>query len=64
MSTFDWLATGIVIASLIYVSFILTLADWLKALRKGQAVTLLPERKDRKWPLWTQIAIMVFGLVL
>jgi protein-S-isoprenylcysteine O-methyltransferase Ste14 len=64
MTTFDWIAAAIVIVSMIYLSFILTLADWLAALRKGQAVTLLPEREGRKWPLWTQIGIVILGLVL
>ena len=64
MSTFDWIVAIIVIISLIYVSFVLTALDWLVALRKGQAVTLLPERKGHKWPLWTQIAMLVIGLVI
>ena len=58
MSIFNWIAASIVIVTLIYVSFVLTLADWLAALRKGQAVTLLPDRKGRKWPLWTQVLII------
>jgi protein-S-isoprenylcysteine O-methyltransferase Ste14 len=64
MKTFELIAAVIVIASLVYVSFVLTLADWLAALVKGQAVTLLPERKGRTWPLWTQILMMVLGLLL
>jgi len=64
MSTFDWIVASIVIVSLIYISFVLTVADWLSALRKGQAVTLLPERKGRNWPLWTQVLIMIFGLLI
>lgn len=64
MSTFDWIVASIVIVSLIYVSFVLTVRDWFSALRKGQAVTLLPERKGRNWPLWTQVVIMIFGLAL
>ena len=64
MNTFDWLVAGIVILSLIYISFVLTVAGWLATLRKGQAVTLLPERGGRKWPLWAQIAMMVLGLAL
>jgi protein-S-isoprenylcysteine O-methyltransferase Ste14 len=64
MSTFDWIVAIIVIVSLIYISFALTAVDWLAALRKGQAVTLLPERKGRKWPLWTQIAVLVIGLAI
>jgi protein-S-isoprenylcysteine O-methyltransferase Ste14 len=64
MSIFDWIAAGIVILTLIHISFVLTLADWLAALRKGQAVTLLPERKESRWTLWTQIAIIIIGLAV
>lgn len=64
MAIFDWIAAGIVIVSMIYVSFALTVADWLVALRKGQAVSLLPERGGRKYPLWMQIALMVVGLLI
>ena len=64
MAIFDWIAAGIVIVSMIYISFALTVADWLVALRKGQAVSLLPERGWRKYPLWMQIALMVVGLLI
>jgi len=64
MTTFDWIAAGIVIVSMIYISFALTVADWLIALRKGQAVSLLPERGGHKYPLWMQIALMVVGLLI
>lgn len=64
MIIFDWVAAGIVILTLIYISFVLTLADWFAALHKGQAVTLLPERKGGRWPLWTQIAIVIIGLAI
>ena len=64
MNIFDWVAASIVIVTLIYVSFVLTLADWFAALRKGQAVTLLQERGGRKWPLWTQVVIIIIGLAL
>lgn len=64
MNIFNWIAASIVIITLIYVSFVLTLADWFSALRKGQAVTLLPERGGRKWPLWTQVVIIVIGMAL
>jgi protein-S-isoprenylcysteine O-methyltransferase Ste14 len=64
MVLFDWIMAGIILLVLVYISFVLTLADWLVALIKGQAVTLLPERNGRKWPLWTQIAMVIFGLVL
>jgi protein-S-isoprenylcysteine O-methyltransferase Ste14 len=64
MNIFNWTAASIVIVTLIYVSFVLTLADWFAALRKGQAVTLLPERGGRKWPLWTQVLIIIIGMAL
>jgi protein-S-isoprenylcysteine O-methyltransferase Ste14 len=64
MKTFEIVTNIIVIAILVYLSFILTLADWLAASMKGQAVALLPERRGRKWPLWTQIGMVVLGLLL
>ena len=64
MALFDWIIAGIILLILIYVSFILTMADYLVALKKGQAVTLLPERKGGKRPLWTQIAVVFLGLAL
>ena len=64
MSIFNWITASIVIVTLIYVSFVLTLADWFAALRKGQAVTLLPDRNGRKWPLWTQVLIIIIGMGL
>ena len=64
MKTFEIIASVIVIVSLIYVSFILTLADWLAALRKGQAVSLLPERNGRKFPFWAQVGLVILGLVI
>lgn len=65
MSAFDWIVAAIVIVSMVYVSFVLTLRDWFSALRKGQAVTLLPERPGRRpWPLWTQVAMVLLGLAL
>lgn len=64
MTVFDWIVAGTVVVSLIYVSFVLTAAEWLAAVRKGQAVTLLPERKGGNWPLWTQVALLILGLAL
>jgi protein-S-isoprenylcysteine O-methyltransferase len=64
MAIFNWIVAAVVIVTLIYVSFVLTLADWLAALRKGEAVTLLPERGGRKWPMWTQVVIIVIGMAI
>ncbi|MGD0611511.1 MAG: isoprenylcysteine carboxylmethyltransferase family protein [Anaerolineales bacterium] len=64
MVIFNWLAALIVILSLVYVSFVLTLAEWLAALRAGQAVSLLPESRGRAWPMWTQVGLVLVGLAL
>lgn len=64
MGFFDWVVAALVVVSLIYVSFALTLRDWFAALLRGEAVTLLPERGGREWPLWTQVLLMVVGLLI
>jgi protein-S-isoprenylcysteine O-methyltransferase Ste14 len=63
-SMFKWIAAGIVVISMVYLSFVLTLRDWFAGLRRGEAVTLLPQRPGRQWPVWTQAAIMVAGLAI
>lgn len=64
MSAFDWIAACIVVTSMLYLTFVLTVPEWMAALRKGQAVGLLPERKGVKRPLWMQVAILILGLLL
>lgn len=64
MSTFDWIAACIVVISVLYLTFALTVPEWMAALQKGQAVSLLPERKGGKRPLWIQVAILILGLLL
>jgi len=64
MRIFEIVADIIVILSLVYVAFILTLADWLSALRRGQAVSLLPEHAGRSYPFWAQIGLVLLGLVI
>lgn len=64
MFAFYWIAAGIVILSMLYLTFVLTVPEWLAALRKGQAVHLLPERKDGNWPIWIQVATLLLGLIL
>ncbi len=63
MGILDLLVAAIVIVTLVYVSFVLTLRDWLVALRKGEAVGLLPERQGRTWPLWSQILLVAVALL-
>jgi protein-S-isoprenylcysteine O-methyltransferase Ste14 len=64
MSTFDWIAAGVVILSMCYVTFVLTVPEWLAAVRKGEAVTLLPERKGKKQPFWVQVVMLILGILL
>jgi protein-S-isoprenylcysteine O-methyltransferase Ste14 len=64
MTTFDWIAAVIVIITLLYLSFVLTLREWLIALRRGEAVGLLPERGGRQWPMGAQVGMVVLGLLL
>ena len=64
MTPFDWLAAVIVVTSVIYLSFVLTLKEWFDGLRKGQAVTLLPARSGREMPVWANLALVLVGLGL
>ncbi len=64
MDAFDWFAAGLVLVTLIYVSFALTLREWLIAMQHGEAVALLPERGGRRWPMWTQVLMVVIGLAI
>jgi len=64
LALFHWLAALIVLLSLIYLSSVLPLAEWLAALRAGLAVSLLPERGERAWPMWTQVGLVLVGLAL
>ena len=54
MNLFDWITAGIVIITILYISIVQTVGEWMSALRKGQAVSLLPERG----------AIVLLGLVI
>jgi protein-S-isoprenylcysteine O-methyltransferase Ste14 len=64
MSVFNWIAAVIVISSMAYLTFVLTVPEWLDAYKKGKAVSLLPERKGARWPIWAQVAMMLMGLAL
>jgi len=59
MKTFDIIVNGIVLLGLFYLTFVMALAGWFAGLRKGEAVTLLPERGDRSTKTWIQA---IFGL--
>ena len=64
MVMFSWIVNVIVIVGVIYLTFGMALAGWVASLRKGQAVTLLPERGNRRWPPWAQLAFALLSLVL
>jgi protein-S-isoprenylcysteine O-methyltransferase Ste14 len=62
--TFEWIAAAIVIGSMLYLTFALTVPEWLDARKKGHGVSLLPERGGRHYPMWVQVAMMALGLAL
>jgi heme/copper-type cytochrome/quinol oxidase subunit 1 len=55
---------AIVIVGVIYLSFVMALAGWISALRKGQAVTLLPERGSKSSTLWLQLGMVGVSLLV
>lgn len=59
MKPFDMVVNGIVIMGMFYLTFVMALAGWIAGLRKGEAVTLLPERSRN-----TPIARLQVGFVL
>jgi protein-S-isoprenylcysteine O-methyltransferase Ste14 len=61
---FRLIVNVVVIAGVMYLTFGMALAGWVASLRKGQAVTLLPERGNRRWPAWAQLAFVLLSLVL
>ncbi len=64
MRPFDWIAAGIVIGSMLYLTFILTIPEWIAGLRKGEAVSLLPEKEGQRLPLWAQLAVLLLGMAI
>ncbi len=64
MQIFDLIANAVVIIGIFYLAFLMALAGWLAGLRRGEAVTLLPERGKRPVGMWMQIAFVLLGLVI
>jgi protein-S-isoprenylcysteine O-methyltransferase Ste14 len=64
MSAYETVINGIVILGMFYLAFVMALAGWIASLRKGQAVTLLPDSGERARPARTQMAFMLASLVL
>ena len=64
MTALDWITAAIVIGSMFYLTFVLTVPQWMASLHKGEGVSLLPERAGQKRPIWIQIAMMLFGVAI
>ena len=63
MTAFDWFAGIIVIIAFMYLN-LLNFIEWVVALRKGQAVPLLPEGNSRKWPTWIQVTVNILSIAI
>ena len=64
MTALDWITAALVIVSMLYLTFVLTVPQWMVSLRKGEGVSLLPEREGQQRPMWVQIAMMMLGLAI
>jgi len=64
MQVFTWVADIFVILGMAYLTFAMALAGWLAGLRKGEAVTLLPEQGSKRRNLAVQIAVAVVSLAI
>jgi protein-S-isoprenylcysteine O-methyltransferase Ste14 len=64
MDRFAWLIDVVVILGMAYLTFAMALAGWLAGLRRGEAITLLPEQSSRTRNLWLQIGLVVISLAL
>ena len=62
MTTFDWIAAATIIGSMLYLSLVLTLPQWMQAVRKGEGVALWPQREDRQVSWWKQALMMLVGI--
>jgi protein-S-isoprenylcysteine O-methyltransferase Ste14 len=59
----DWVVNGVVLMGVGYLSFVMALAGWFAGLRRGEAVTLLPDRGGRTgWG--AQLAMVIVGLAV
>lgn len=58
-----WVVNAIVLLGVGYLAFVMALAGWFAGLRRGEAVTLLPDRGGRSgW--WVQLALVVVSLAV
>jgi protein-S-isoprenylcysteine O-methyltransferase Ste14 len=64
MQVFTWVVDIVVILGMAYVTFAMALAGWFAALRKGEAVTLLPKQRSKRRNLAVQITVAVVSLAI
>lgn len=64
MKPFDMVVNGIVIMGMFYLTFVMALAGWFASLRKGESVTLLPERANRAPTTRVQVGFVLVSLVI
>ena len=64
MQVFTWVVDIVVILGMAYLTFAMALAGWLAGLRKGEAVTLLPEQGSKRRNLAVQITVAVVSLAI
>ncbi len=64
MKLYDMIVNGVVILGIFYLTFVMALAGWIAGLRKGEAVTLLPERSSRTSMAWIQVGFVFVSLVI
>jgi protein-S-isoprenylcysteine O-methyltransferase Ste14 len=64
MQAFTWVADVVVILGMAYVTFAMALAGWIAGLRKGEAVTLLPEKGSKRRSLGVQIGVALVSLAI
>lgn len=57
-----WLVHVVVIADMGYLVFVMALAGWFAGMRRGEAVTLLPEQHTQIRTVWLQVAIVAISL--
>lgn len=62
MDVIDILINILILAVILYLSFGMALAGWFTALRKGEAVTLIPQREGRSGSTRSQVLIVVVSL--
>jgi protein-S-isoprenylcysteine O-methyltransferase Ste14 len=64
MEPLDMIVNGVVIIGMFYLAFVMALAGWISSLRKGEAVTLLPERTEGASTARSQVGFVLLSLVI